>query len=82
MNREYRIFIPLQSADPAAEVTYRVQLVSATSEGNWASQCDGQTYPTRAAAQAAIDADLTTRPDGCGGSCVVEIVEVVQRSII
>lgn len=48
----------------------------AGTEGNWCSQCAGVEYPTREAAQAAIDADETAHPDAYGNTVEVWIEEV------
>jgi hypothetical protein len=55
---------------------FAVVLVSADSDGNWASECTGRAFGSRQDAQDAIDADPTTKPDSEGQACRVEIVEV------
>lgn len=45
-------------------------------EGNWCSESAGKTYDSREAAQAALDADPTAKPDAYGNRCYPEIVEV------
>jgi uncharacterized protein YciI len=47
---------------------------SADTDGNWCSQCAGE-YDTREAAQAAIDADPTAKPDEYGNTVRVWIEE-------
>lgn len=48
----------------------------ADTEGNWCSQCTGISFDSRAAAQAAIDADETAKPDAYGNTCNPYIVEI------
>lgn len=56
---------------------YRVTFTAST-EGNWCSQSAGRLYDSREAAQAALDADETARPDAYGNRCrpSIETVEV------
>lgn len=53
----------------------------ADTDGNWCSMCAGRLYETREAAQAALDADETARPDQYGNTCSMEIVEVDASTI-
>ena len=49
---------------------------TADTEGNWCSESEGRAYPSREAAQAALDADLTAQPDPYGNQCYPEIVAI------
>lgn len=53
---------------------YRVEY-TADVEGDWCSQCEGITYPSREEAQAALEADPTAGPDCYGNECYPSIVE-------
>jgi len=59
-----------------AKTEYEVRLVGATIEGDWAVECTGRRYASRAEAVAAIDQDPTTRPDAHGNTCTLDIVAV------
>ena len=49
---------------------------TADTEGNWCSESEGRAYPSREAAQAALDADPTAQPDEFGNECYPEIVAI------
>lgn len=71
----YAVSPPAMRRDPMTTERFAIYY-TADIEGDWCQACAGIAYPSREAAQAALDCDPTAKPDCNGNACYPEVVAV------